>query len=264
MKITEISPISLNKLFINKYKSTFTFITLLIFSSSVFAQDSKLQVSVPSFAPFNSFTENPNCSGASIIALQKITENLNIDLEFIEYPYARILHALESADLDLALIFKNSSIKNAADYLGPVSYSKVVIISQPHIKIDIYDDLYALNNIAVIRNAQFEEKFDQDAKLNKANVDNYKQAVNMLKHGRVDAVIGSLVGIEYALHQEKMSKEFLAQSFSLGKKEWGLHLAKESKFFKLKPRLIEAVNQNYQADLIHQLYQQQVKTCLEH
>jgi hypothetical protein len=61
-----------------------------------------------------------------------------------------------------------------------------------------------------------------------------------------------------------MSKEFLAQSFSLGKKEWGLHLAKESKFFKLKPRLIEAVNQNYQADLIHQLYQQQVKTCLEH
>ncbi len=253
----------MKKLYLRKCKFAFACITLIFVSKVAFAENDKLRVSVPSFAPFNSFVENSRCAGASVMAVQKITENLNVELEFVAYPYARILHSLKTAQLDLALIFKNSSIKNDADYIGPVSYSKIVVVSQTDNIVNSYDDLYRLSNIAVIRNAQFEKNFDQDKKLNKAHVDSYQQAVSMLKHGRVDAVIGSLIGIEYALHQQSMSNDVLSKAFHLGTKEWGLHLSKKSKYIKLKPLLVKAVKQNYQENFIHQLYQQQIKNCIE-
>jgi polar amino acid transport system substrate-binding protein len=247
---------------INKYLITLAYATLF-FSHSLQAVDAKIKVSVPSFAPFNTFIENSRCSGASVMAVQKITENIDIELEFLAYPYARILYSLKTAELDLALVFKNTSIEKDTDYIGPVSYSKIVVVSQADNIINSYADLYKLNNIAVIRNAQFEENFDQDEKLNKAHVDSYQQAVSMLKHGRVDAVIGSLIGIEYALRQQSMSNDVLSKAYHLGTKEWGLHLSKKSKHIKLKKLLIKAVKQNYQEDLIHQLYQQQIQNCIE-
>ncbi|WP_085297575.1 substrate-binding periplasmic protein [Cognaticolwellia mytili] len=246
---------------INKYLISLAYIALLS-SHSLQAANDKLNVSVPSFAPFNAFVENSGCSGASVMAVQKTIENLNVELKFVNYPYARILYSLKTAELDLALIFKNTAIEDDADYIGPLSYSKIVVVSHIDNTIDNYDDLYTLKNIAVIRNAQFEETFDQDRKLNKANVDSYQQAVKMLKHGRVDAVIGSLIGIEYALHQQNMNNDIISKAFHLGSKEWGLHLSKKSKHIKLKPSLIKAVKKNYQEDLIHQLYEQQIQNCI--
>lgn len=236
--------------------------SLILSSYSAQANSNTLNVSVPSFAPFNSFAENAQCHGASVMALKHITRHLDIELRFIDYPYARILHSLKSAELDVALIFKNSHINNDVDYIGPVSHSKIVIISKPQLKIEKYTDLHVLKSVAVIRNAQFDDKFDNDHLINKVNVDSYQQAARMLKHNRVDAMIGSLIGIEYALHQQGMSKSMLENAFNLGKKEWGLHFAKKSRFSKLKPLLAEAVKQNYQENLIHHLYQQQVENCL--
>lgn len=235
---------------------------LLISSSPALASQTKLKASVPSFPPFNYFVENSQCAGASVVALEMIFEKLNVELELVSYPYARILHSLKNAELDLALIFKNNSISHDINYIGPLAYSKIIILSQPNHTINQYDDLQALKRIAVIRNAQFEKKFDQDKGLNKVSVDSYQQAIRMLKHGRVDAVIGSLIGLEYALLQQNMNQDMLSNVFYLGKKEWGLHLAKNSNFAKLKPDLIKAVKQTFKTDLIHQLYQQQIQHCV--
>ena len=183
-------------------------------------------------------------------------------MELVSYPYARILHNLKSATLDLALIFKNSSISNDIDYIGPVSYSKIVVASQNNISVKSYADLKNLKNIAVIRNAEFNSDFDNDKSLHKVSVDSYQQAIRMLKHKRVDAVIGSLVGIDYALQQQNMSKNILQNALYISKKEWGLHISKSSQFQSLLPALKKAVQQTYQEDLIYQLYQQQLKTCL--
>jgi polar amino acid transport system substrate-binding protein len=252
----------LKKTSIDKYILAFSYITLLILNGSVLAANNKLKVSVPSFAPFNVFTEDIECAGASVIALEEVTKDLDVELELISYPYARILHSLKSAHLDVALIFKNSGVSKEAYYIGPVSYSEIVVISHPRKTINKYDDLHKLKNIAVIRNAQFDEKFDKDNSLNKVSVDSYRQAINMLKYQRVDAVIGSLIGIEYALRQEKMNNNILLKAFHLSKKEWGLHLSKKSKYTKLRPLLTDAVKQTYQEDLIYQLYQQQIQNCL--
>ncbi len=176
------------------------------------------------------------------------------------YPYARILHSLKSGQLDSALIFKNIAIADKVDYLGPVSKSQVIILTSSKHKITDYQDLAQLRAIAVIRRASFEDRFDKDLHLNKVDVANYKQGLQMLQLGRVDAIVGSLIGLEYASKQLNIS--FNKQhTFLLGEKEWWLHLSKKSPFQAFKPQLNKAIKNIYQHDLIHKTYEQFVASC---
>jgi len=237
-------------------------LVLTVTSNLSYANRHRLHISVPDFPPFNGFTEHEDCVGASVLAIEAVTKGLRLKLELASYPYARILHSLKTGELDLALIFKNTTIAHDVEYIGPLSLSKVIVLTQQNNTIQHYDGLYLLEHIAVIRNAQFNEKFDRDKALNKIHVDNYKQAIHMLKNNRVDGVIGSRVGLEYALRQQDMDNSFMTNAFDLGSKELGLHLSKKSPYITLLPALKTAVKNNYQADLIYRLYQFQVRHCL--
>ncbi|MFT5635927.1 MAG: polar amino acid transport system substrate-binding protein [Cognaticolwellia sp.] len=70
------------------------------------------------------------------------------------------------------------------------------------------------------------------------------------------------MGLEYALRQQNMDESIITNAFSLGTKEWGLHLAKKSSFIALLPLLNTSVKNTYQKDLIYRLYQQQIKHCI--
>lgn len=161
-----------------------------------FANDNNLKFSVPPFAPFNSFSENSDCTGASVLAVQEVFKNLTLKLKLIDYPYARIFKALKNGELDLALIFKNSTLKNDVAYIGPLSLSDIVIITQKDIKLQRYEDLHELESIAVLRRIQINNRFDKDTALNKLNIGSLEQGIRMLKYNRVSAVIGSRIGLE--------------------------------------------------------------------
>ena len=77
----------------------------------------------------------------------------------------------------------------------------------------------------------------------------------MLKLGRVDAVIGSLSGLEYTSLTAGFDKEILGEAFLLKDKEWWLHFSKQSKHKNLQPRLAQAIIDLYQPYLIYKLYQ---------
>ena len=254
--------ITLKELNSNIYLRAIIFLILIIANNLSHANEHKFTISVPPFPPFNSFVEKPDCVGVSVLAIQEVTKNLKLKLELVSYPYARILHSLKTGELDLAMIFKNSTIANDVEYIGPLSLSKVIVITKKSITIRRYHDLYKLKNIAVIRNAQFSKTFDQDKALNKVDVASYEQAIRMLKNNRVDGVVGSWVGIEYALHQQDIETSLMVNAFELGHKEWGLHLSKKSPYISLLPLLTAAVKANYQKDLIYALYQHQIKHCL--
>jgi len=249
---------------ITHLKTTVTCLLLLSLNSGLIvkANATELAASMPSFSPFASFDENKTCKGVISLILSNILTKSKISFNLVNYPYARILHSLESGALDSALVFKNQSIAPSVEYLGPVSKSKVIVISSANIDITRYQDLLKLEAIAVIRNAQFDDQFDNDKTLNKVSVDSYKQAMVMLKFNRVDAVIGSLVGIEYAVHQQELEQKLLDTEFTVGEKEWWLHLSKKSLYIKDKATIDLAIKHFYKDDLVYQLYRSQLKTCL--
>jgi len=237
---------------------------LTLHCGNTIANESKLSLnaSMPSFSPFSSFDENKTCKATISELLTRILTKSNIRFNLVNYPYARILHSLETGTLDSALIFKNTSISQSVEYIGPVSKSEVIILSSAQNSINSYQALSKLRAIAVIRNAHFINKFDNDKTLNKVNVDSYKQAMTMLKFNHVDAIIGSRVGLEYAMQQLDMKQELLSNAFILGTKEWWLHLSKKSPYLKYKNEISLAIKHFYKDDLVYQLYKSQLSKCL--
>jgi polar amino acid transport system substrate-binding protein len=239
--------------------------TLLFNCVPAFSEVYRLKVAVPPFAPFAYFKESNECKGASVKILDDIAQLAGIQFQHVRYPYARILTSLKNGELDMALIFKNATVINNVEFIGPVSKSRVVVLTKLSNPIKQYQGLHALNAIAAIRKAQFESQFDQDQQLNKSPVESYRQGLQMFKIEHVDAVVGSISGLEYNMKQLNMSAELLNQAFVLGHKEWWLHISNRSPLIKensnIKSKIKKAVNKIYRERLSYEVYKQQIKDC---
>lgn len=228
-------------------------------SSLAFSTESPLTASVPSFAPFYFVNDNYQCKGVAVNVLKKITGK--VPFKLVSLPYARIIKSLEAGQLDLALIFKNKAIAESVEYIGPVSQSKVIVLTSINTPISDYSELSALTAIAVIRNAHFEEQFDQDGSLKKVYVESYHQGIKMFELGRVDAVVGSLIGLDYELRANNLDVTILDKAFQLGGKKWWLHISNKISDPNVLTKLTSSVKKNYQPDLIFQAYLKHIKDC---
>lgn len=238
-------------------------IILLSMKNVTYANNNMLTISVPPFSPFNKFLDNtPSCEDFGIKAIKNIAQSLKTELNVVAYPYTRILNTLKTGELDLAFIFKNTTIANDTHYIGPLSYSKIIVLTREDISIKKYVELYILKNIAVIKGAQFNDQFDQDDDLHKVNVATYQQAVRLLQQKTVNAVIGSKTGLAHALRLQNMDESLLDNAFELGTKEWGLHLSRNSSVVNLLPKFQQAVKEKFDEDFVYHTYQVQDKSCL--
>jgi polar amino acid transport system substrate-binding protein len=246
---------------IDRLKIFNIFILCFLFLPTLALGEEVITFSTPSFAPFYYSSENELCKGVALGTFERIAVHTNLRFEHVPYPYARILHSLKSGQLDVGLIFKNSTLIDHVNYIGPVSKSKVVVLTNSLRSITTYADLSNLNAIAVIRSANYEHKFDNDNSLRKVPVENYAQAINMLKLGRVDGVVGSVIGLDYQLRRQNIDVNILTNAYVLGEKEWWLHLSKKSLLKNIQLQLRLAVKKGYQDDLMYQIYQQFIQNC---
>ncbi len=246
---------------INRLKIESIFILCFLFFPTLVLGAEKITFSTPSFEPFYFLDKKKLCKGVAVATFEQITEPTNLLFKYVPYPYARVLHSLKAGRLDVALIFKNSALIEHVDYIGPVSKSKVVVVTNNRNSINTYEDLSNLKAIAVIRAANFDNKFDNDNALPKVQVESYEQAIKMFKLGRVDGVVGSIVGLDYQLRIQNVDVNILSRAYVLGEKEWWLHLSKKSLFKNIKLPLSLAVKNNYQDDLIYQTYLKFINEC---
>ena len=242
-------------------------IALLIMLSSLpvssYGAQINLYVGLPSFPPF-AYPPTDNEQHGTLVALYAILEEelqkeLDVKLNIQHYPYARTLVGLQDGSLDLAIIFKNLSLQGDVIYVAKVSQSKVMVIYDHEHPIQKYEDLYQLFDIAVIRQAQYEIRFDMDEKINRYPVENYKQGIQMLKLGRVAAVVGSQSGLQHILDSLEFKGEKWRSPYVLGHKEWWLHFSNKSAYQHLVPAIKKAVEKIYKEDLVYELYEQSLK-----
>ena len=233
---------------------------LLAFCLSAFACASEmsselpvLRVGLPPFPPF-AYPKESIDRGVVVDIFKMLEKELKIKVQIIYYPYPRVVESMRRGDLDLAIIFKNKSLKPYVTYIGEISKSKVLIIPRKEFKIRSYDDLYSLGNIAVLRLANFESRFDSDTNINKFTIVNYESGFRMLNVSRVDAIVGSQSGLEEALYNLELQSKVWGEPFVLNKKEWWLHLSNKSPYQTLIPDLKKAVEKIYREDLVWGLF----------
>lgn len=212
-----------------------------------------LKVGLPSFPPF-AYPNESSERGVVVDIYRLLEKELKANIKIIYYPYPRVMESMKRGDLDLAIVFKNKSLKPYVTYIGKISKSKVLVIPAKNIKLRHYDDLYALRSIAVLRRASFDPRFDADTNINKYTVTNYESGFRMLSVKRVDAVIGSQSGLEEALYNLEFESSDWGEPLVLNAKEWWLHLSNKSAHQALIPDLKKAVEKVYREDLVWTLF----------
>ena len=245
---------------LNFIRLLFVLLIANILPTSVYSAQVVLNAGLPAFPPF-AYTDPEKTTPGTVVSLYRMLEK-KTGLKFkIHYlPYARLLNSLQDGTLDVAIMFKNHSVKNDVSYIGKISQSKVIIVSTKGNGIHNYDDLYQLKRVAVIRRANYGARFDHDKNIKKISVGNYLQATEMLNLGRVDAAVGSQSGLQNAIDVQGINTADWPPPFELGRKKWWLHLAKNSKHQNLIPSLARAVEKIYRPNLIYELYMQQIVT----
>jgi polar amino acid transport system substrate-binding protein len=133
----------------------------------------------------------PVYSGIYIDILRLIAEEVGLQLEFNELPFARAFRVMEAGGADIMLGPNRNAEREAyLRYLEPpLPREPKIFLQLPGIApVRGYDDLAGLS-IAVLRGARYFDRFDADATLEKIAVDDYAAALRLVAAGRADAAV---------------------------------------------------------------------------
>ncbi|MYN08767.1 substrate-binding periplasmic protein [Pseudoduganella aquatica] len=142
-------------------------------------------------------------------------------------PYPRTVAMIASGDADVVLRYTNPELSAAALQVAEVLSLPTIVVGRPALKLTSLSDLRG-KFVGVPRSGRFDEAFDERDDITKYPLAGYSQMLKMLMAGRIDAGIGSSVGIYYNAHILGISKERLGKPLMLGTRKFELHFSKKT------------------------------------
>lgn len=177
------------------YKTCAILSTVLTFNFLIsffaFAND-KIVIGVSILEPWR-MKNDGIFEGPDIEVAKKIAEKLNLTPEFKIAPLKRCLEWMKQGSIDMMTgLLKSEEREAYIHFVEPYYKSKsnksFYVLKGNKNLITKYEDLYGLK-IGVKRGAKYFPQFDEDEKLNKSPVTEYKQNLKMLIAKRIDTFI---------------------------------------------------------------------------
>ena len=162
--------------------------------------------------------------GPDIEVAKKIAEKLSLTLEFRHAPFIRCLAWMKEGSIDMMMgLLKNEEREAYIHFIEPYYKSKsnksFYVLKGNKNLITKYEDLYGLK-IGVKRGAKYFPQFDEDKKLNKFPVNDYKQNFEKLIAKRIDTFIITKDQGEYLINKLGYQGFFEEAAFSFIKKNF--------------------------------------------
>jgi polar amino acid transport system substrate-binding protein len=173
--------------------------------------EATLKMAMREFPPWRILNEDKtSMTGIDVDIVGEVAKRMGLSLEFVECnTMARCLTLMEEGQLDvLTSLLRTPEREEIMFYMDrpyKLSTPKVFYVqSGSGESLMEYEDLYKFEAIGVVRGAKYFPLFDDDTKLNKYEVSNYEQALEMLSLGRVDAVPGSKSMLDYLVVENEI------------------------------------------------------------
>lgn len=141
-------------------------------------------------------------------------------------PYARSAHVVARGDADFVLRYRSAELAEGAIPVAGVLSLPTIVVGKPTLKLRNLADLRG-KLVGTPRGGRFDDAFDAESEVQKYQVSDYSQMLKMLMNERIDAALGSSIGLFYNAHLLSIRKDQLGKPLVLSTQTFELHFSKK-------------------------------------
>lgn len=167
-------------------------------------------------------------------------------------PYPRTAVEIERGSADFVLRFGNDQMTRDAVPVVSIVAMPIILIGPARTSFNSLRELHG-KTVGVVRTSKYVEQFDTDTAIQKYAVKDYSAMTRMLALRRLDAGVGSSVGLFYGAYTAGVKPEELGTPFVLGSNEFILFFSKKNANPATIKALKEAVRKLIASDEITQI-----------
>jgi len=165
---------------------------LLVMATPAWAKD-VIRVAFSEHPPWKTLLKNGVHGGIDLELVRLVAKRMNLDVEFVHYPFKRSLKMVEVGDIDIMTgVFHRPERETMFYYIQPAykkSSDKAFFVLKGHeLHVERHEDLRSLS-IGTTLGSKYYPAFDEDQTIEKHPVSNADLNVKMLQAGRIDAFI---------------------------------------------------------------------------
>jgi polar amino acid transport system substrate-binding protein len=216
-------------------KRTLTFITCLL-TLPCWGGES-MRVEICHTEPWGYYTTtdradaNRRAQPAGIVAdiASAISRESGIPFDSNLTPVPRIGRDLKTGEADISFLIRSEEHDTDVIYLGYLFPLDGILLARPGTTLRSYDDIAPLR-IGVIGDSRLNYHFDHDSTLRKIEFRDYEAMIDTLLAGRIDAVAGNSISIEFLLAKRGFGQTANWPRLLLQKNQVWAQMSKRSAF----------------------------------
>jgi ABC-type amino acid transport substrate-binding protein len=216
----------LEPLALNTWRKTLSLWLLALTLAAPCAFGKEIHIATIDSAPFGFRGADGKPTGMIYEISNLIAEEAGFTYTNEILPYPRTVHAVGSGEADFVIRYGNAELENVAIQVARVLSLPTIVVGHPSAKFESLNDLHG-KTVGIPRGGRFDDAFEADTAILKYPVADYAQTVKMLTAQRIDAGIGSSVGLYYNAHLLGIKKEQLGKPLVLSTQHFALHFSKK-------------------------------------
>lgn len=142
-------------------------------------------------------------------------------------PYARSANTVARGDADFVLRYRSAELAEGAIPVAGVLSLPTIVVGKPELKLRTLANLRG-KWVGMPRGGRFDDAFDAESEIQKYQVSDYSQMLKMLMNDRIDAALGSSIGLFYNAYLLGIKKEQLGKPLVLSTQTFELHFSKKT------------------------------------
>lgn len=209
---------------------------------SASARPRHLRAVALAIAPYGMLDAGGRKSGLFVETFDLLGRETRHHIDVTVAPYARAIAMLRTGAVDLIIASSSPALVETAEPMGMLWTTEVIAVARRGVKLDGQDDLRG-RTVGLVRGVDYGAAFLDEREYRRHEITDPVQGMRMLQEERLDAVVGTKLGVLHAIHQLQVPRARLGNTISVQSREIHLHLGRRSADEALATELRRAVQE---------------------
>lgn len=182
-------------------------------------------------------------AGTLVQLARRLVSVAGVPLEYELRPHRRAIAEILQGESDFVVLFESPAIESIAVDLGVVVRTRILLTALPDSYVSLSLDGLSGHSVAYVHGTFYGKAFERADRIDKVPVRDIFQAIEMLKLGRVSAILCSDQALFRTLESLDMpAEQFRTAVFRQGQ-EGHLYMSRKSRRPELREVLVDALEQ---------------------